>query len=153
MGEAEDTHLQTDYHRTVLQRVTTPTHKHTHASHNEESACTDLPDKENHVGHINNNDIPLQCKYLLTALKSNAYPTVVLILAGKDVTFLVDFGSTNSTLVCLYPRLIQNMPELCAQMAFFLTEPYFSPLKGHWIIGDKCVTSHHKFVVGSLSQG
>lgn len=116
---ARYTHLQTDCHRTVLQRVTTPTHKHTHASHNEESACTDLPDKENHVGHINNNDIPLQCKNLLTALKSNAYPTVVLIIAGKDVTFLVDFGSTNSTLVCLYPRLIQNMPELCAQMAFF----------------------------------
>lgn len=28
-SQARHTHLQTDYHRTVLQRVTTPTHKHT----------------------------------------------------------------------------------------------------------------------------
>lgn len=44
------------------------------------------------------NEVPLQCKYLLTALKSNAYRTLldVLNFTGKDVTFLGDSGTAKS---------------------------------------------------------
>lgn len=98
-----------------------------------------MSDRENHVDHSNDN-IPLQYKCLLTALKSNAYPKLPEVVLNIDVSFPVDSGATILTPEVteeFVPCIIQNMPELCAN-GLFITNPYFSPLKGHWAIVHSC---------------
>lgn len=143
------THLQTDC---VLQRVTL-THTHTNAH--------TLPTRKNLLALTCLTEdgvlaaFQSRYRYLLKAVRSAhpARPGGVLYIASKDVTFLVDSGATILTLVAtedfVSPSNIKYARALCTN-GLFITEPYSSPLKGHWTIGGKCVTSHHKVVISKI---